>query len=68
MNLSRLFDHWKISENPFRGEEARHDAVFARVGLAEGPGGPVGGDGGRAAHSEFEKILGELTRPATSVV
>ena len=32
MNLSQFFDHWKIVENPFRGEEARNDAVFAFQG------------------------------------
>ena len=33
MNLSRLFEHWKITENPFRGEEARHDEVFSRLAI-----------------------------------
>src|SRR5690349_14933635 len=46
MNISQFFEHWRIVENPFRGEEARHDAVFARVGFngaapAEIKGGPV---------------------------
>lgn len=35
MNLSQFFEHWRIIENPFRGEEARHDSVFARLGLAD---------------------------------
>src|SRR5437762_3047337 len=34
MNLSQFFEHWRIVENPFRGEEARHDTVFARIGFA----------------------------------
>lgn len=61
MNIAQFFEHWRITENPFRGEEARHDSVFARIGL---------GTGGLAAatHSDFEKILGELTRPSTSIV
>lgn len=100
MNLSQFFDHWRIIENPFRGEEARHDTVFARmgfggVGIAAGAGigessgssgavAPGGGtappasqaDNGRAglapisatAHSDFEKILGDLARPSTAIV
>jgi hypothetical protein len=31
MNLAQFFEHWQIVENPFRGEEARHDSVFARL-------------------------------------
>jgi hypothetical protein len=56
MNVSTFFEHWGIAENPFRAEEARHDAVFAR--LEEGP----------AAHPDFEKIRGEFEQPATSIV
>ncbi|MEO1009400.1 MAG: hypothetical protein AAFX79_12625 [Planctomycetota bacterium] len=65
MNLGQFFEHWKISENPFRGEEARHDSVLARLALHPGVNGrtPAG-----ARHSDFEKILGELTRPSTSIV
>ncbi len=66
MNLSQFFEHWSISENPFRGEEARHDAVFARMGiLGDEAGAP---ERAMSAHSDFEKILGELTRPSTSIV
>jgi hypothetical protein len=102
MNLSQFFEHWRIAENPFRGEEARHDAVFARIGFggngAAATGGAGGGtqpavisssapagDGGdvavrqshgpegrattgRATHSDFEKILGDLARPSTAIV
>ena len=72
MNLAHFFEHWRIAENPFRGEEARHDSVFARMGL--GGGSAASGEAGpseRAAvstHSDFEKILGDLSRPATSIV
>lgn len=73
MNLSQFFEHWQIVENPFRGEEARHDSVFARMGGSGGSGG--GGDGagnGRAVpttvHSDFEKILGDPARPASAIV
>lgn len=69
MNLGQFFEHWGIAENPFRGEEARHDAVFARLS-AEAPleadtptHTPI-----HARHSDFEKILGDLTRPSTSIV
>ena len=59
MNLSQFFEHWQIAENPFRGEEARHDAVFARMSGASAP---------LATHSDFEKILGDVSRPSTSIV
>ncbi|RMH23698.1 MAG: hypothetical protein D6693_10955, partial [Planctomycetota bacterium] len=56
MNVSRFFEHWGLSENPFAAEEARHDAVFARL------------DAGAATHPDFEKVLGDLERPASSIV
>ena len=92
MNLSQFFEHWQIIENPFRGEEARHDTVFGRMALAarspETSGmnsesakvGPRVIDSGlrvpdsapaptapssTAAHSDFDKILGDLSRPST---
>jgi len=78
MNLSQFFEHWSIVENPFRGEEARHDSIFARMGppkLVTGQSEvPPPGEVQLArpvissAHSDFEKILGELHRPSTSVV
>lgn len=61
MNVANFFNHWNITENPFRGEEARHDSVFARIGF-ETAGAPP------STHSDFEKILGELSRPSTSIV
>lgn len=77
MNLGQFFEHWNIAENPFRGEEARHDAVFAR--LSDDPAPAAGGEGAmapgqparkpvNARHSDFEKIVGDLTRPSTSIV
>ena len=64
MNLSEFFDHWAIVDNPFRGEEARHDAVFAKMST------PPNADDGliTAYHSDFDKILGEVERPSTSVL
>ncbi len=31
MTPATFLQHWGIAENPFRGEEARHDPVFARL-------------------------------------
>lgn len=63
MNLTQFFEHWRILENPFRGEEARNDAVFARMA------GLAGGDPAAAAlHSDFDKVLGDPARPSTSIV
>lgn len=66
MNLSQFFEHWSITENPFKGEEARDDSVFARLG-ASAENRPASA-GPAAAHSDLEKILGSLARPATAVV
>lgn len=63
MNVSQFFEHWSIVENPFRGEEARHDEVLARLNRG-GSGAARPG----SMHSDFEKIIGELTRPSTSIV
>lgn len=56
MNLSSFLDHWGLTENPFRAEEARHDPVFGRLG--HGP----------TSHPDFEKIVGDLSRPSTAIV
>jgi len=61
MNISDFFSHWSIEENPFRGEEARHDDVLTRLNRR-------GAKGLGSMHSDFEKILGELARPSTSIV
>jgi hypothetical protein len=63
MTVSDFLQHWNLTENPFRGEEARSDAVFARMG-----GAPETPDDASLFHSEFEKILGDLRRPGSSVV
>jgi len=62
MNISQLFAHWRIVENPFRGEEARHDEVFARLARWNDNGQHT------AIHSDFEKILGQLSRPSSAIV
>lgn len=92
MTLNELLARFGLAENPFRGEEARNDAVFAKM---TGPGvsasvatgqTPVPGTipnpiaaaqstvtmmlptVGGTFHSDFEKILGDLARPATAIV
>lgn len=56
MNVTRFLEHWGITDNPFKAEEARHDAVFARLHT------------GDAAHPDFEKILGDLDHPSAAIV
>lgn len=56
MNLASYLAHWQLIENPFRAEEARHDPVFSRLGT------------GPTVHPDFEKILGDLSRPGTAIV
>lgn len=40
MTLATFFEHWRITENPFRGEEARQDPVFLRLSELEQAGTP----------------------------
>jgi len=35
MNLTTFLEHWKLTENPFRAEEARQDPVFTRLEAAK---------------------------------
>jgi len=67
LTLTDLLNHWSLAENPFRGEEARADDVFARMS-----GGGAAGDADGLAtgvhHSDFEKILGDPLRPGPAVV
>jgi hypothetical protein len=65
MNLSTFLEHWRIVENPFRGEEARQDPVFRRL---EAAGPPRQGAPGFTTHSDFEKVLGDFARPSTAIV
>jgi hypothetical protein len=77
MNLQQFLEHWKIAENPFRGEEARQDPVFLRLEAASQAG--IGGVApaanipapiapGMISHSDFEKIAGDFARPSTAIV
>lgn len=73
MNLTAFFEHWKIAENPFKGEEARQDPVFWRLEGIAAPGGVAPARPSTAGltattHPDFEKILGELSRPSTAIV
>lgn len=79
MNLSQFFEHWSIVENPFRDEEARHDAIFARMGINPAPNAGSGSDDAPGAaplamprsqsmHPDFEKIMGDVGQPSTSIV
>lgn len=61
MTIDHFLEHHALTENPFAGEEARHDAVFARMSDAV--------SGVRAArHAEFQRIVGDVSQPGTSVV
>lgn len=78
MTVTDFLSHWRLTENPFKGEEARADDVFARLCGDGGSGLPVGGGGGGGGfrhvppggtfHADFEKILGDLRRPSVAVV
>ena len=56
MQINRFLKHHGLTENPFAAEEARLDAVFAR--LAESG----------MSHPDLDKIMGEPTQPSTAVV
>ncbi len=56
MDTELFFLHWSIVDNPFRAEEARHDPVFMKL------------SDNRASHPDFDKIIGDLSHPSTSIV
>ncbi|CAG1004801.1 hypothetical protein PHYC_03173 [Phycisphaerales bacterium] len=70
MTVTDFLQHWSLTENPFKGEEARSDDVFSRLcGDGDARSGqfrhvPVHG----TFHADFEKILGDLRRPSGAVV
>lgn len=93
MTLNELLTRFGLAENPFRGEEARNDAVFAKMTSPPSapplsstgntpPPGAIPNPGALSQstvslmlptvtgtfHSDFEKILGDLARPATAIV
>src|SRR5688572_11451823 len=55
MNIATFLGHYRISENPFHDEEARHDSVFSRIETA-------------CHHPDFEKIMGDFERPSSAIV
>lgn len=62
MNVSQFLGHWGLTDNPFRGEEARHDGVLRRL-TSSVPGAPTG-----FVHSAFDKVLGSIEEPSTAIV
>jgi len=75
MTVTEFLQHWALTENPFKGEEARADEVFARMSGSAGAPTPTTGSGEFRTlptqgtfHADFEKILGDLRRPAGAVV
>ncbi len=56
MKVDNFLSHHGLTENPFAAEEARLDAVFAR--LAESG----------MHHPDLDKIMGDAAQPATAVV
>ncbi|HYF15824.1 MAG TPA: hypothetical protein VD971_12215 [Phycisphaerales bacterium] len=77
MTVADFLQHWQLTENPFRGEEARSDAVFSRMSMPAARPVQVGTAGAALTlsatdsglfHSEFDKVLGDLRRPSSAVV
>ncbi len=56
MHLETFLKHWGLSENPFTAEEAREDPIFGRL------------IDSAAAHTDFDKVLGQPDRPGAAVV
>ena len=56
MEISQFIAHHGLSENPFNAEEARFDPVFERLSSHS------------TTHQDFDKILGDISRPSTAVV
>lgn len=71
MNLAAFLEHHGLTENPFRGEEARQDPVFARLSRVDPAAVAAAGTSARlpiAQHPDLEKILGDLASPSTAIV
>lgn len=56
MNVENWFDRLGISQNPFKDEEAKDDAIYNRIIDTAN------------THPDFEKVYGDPARPSTSVV
>jgi hypothetical protein len=68
MTLDEFLQHWSIFENPFRAEEARRDGVLRRMSGMTGEGGSEEERRAEVYHSDFEKIMGDLSSPSSSIV
>lgn len=70
MTIDTFLEHWKLAEHPFRGEEARQDALLLRMvdasvrAAAQNPLRPSR----LPRHPDYDKIAGEFSRPSTSIV
>lgn len=80
MTVTDFLHHWSLTENPFKGEEARADEVFSRLcGESSSDSPSIAATIPRSGefrhvpqtgtyHADFEKILGDLRRPSCAVV
>jgi hypothetical protein len=70
VTIDTFLDHWRLVEHPFRGEDARQDALFTRMvdasvrAASENPLRPSR----LPRHPDYDKIAGEFSRPSTSIV
>ncbi len=56
MNVQRFLTHYGLTANPFEAEEARQDLLFVQCMEQVPP------------HPDFNKILGQIDPPSTSIV
>lgn len=56
MNIQLFLEHWGLTDNPFRAEEAKDDPIFQKLIHTGIP------------HPDFEKIYGDPRRPSPAVV
>lgn len=56
MEIESFWQHWQVTEDPFRAEEARNDPVFARLMSSD------------TTAPDFEKIFAQADRPSSAVV
>jgi hypothetical protein len=65
MTLAEFLNHWGLAENPFLAEEARNDAVFARLSTTGVESAALPNP---VFHSDFEKVVGDLRRPSSAII
>ena len=56
MQVEQFWQYWKVREDPFRAEEARHDPVLTRLLASD------------VTHPDFQKVYGDPTAPSAAVV